>query len=61
MFGKILKIEDKILIVDNLKKESLTNLIGYHVVFEDRIKIVGEIIFVDESVFHISLVGFFSG
>ena len=61
MFGKILKIEDKIVIVDNLKKESLTNLIGYHVVFEDRIKIVGEIIFVDESVFHISLVGFFSG
>ena len=61
MFGKILRIEDKILIVDNLKKESLTNLVGYHVVFEDRIKLVGEIIFVDEKEFHISLVGFFSG
>ena len=61
MFGKILKIEDKILVVDNLKKESLTNLVGYHVIFEDRIKLVGEITFVDENVFHISLVGFFSG
>lgn len=60
MFGRILKIEDKIIMVENLKKESLTNYIGYHVIFEDRIKLVGEIIFVDDNVFHISLVGFFS-
>ena len=61
MFGKILRIEDKVLIVDNLKKESLTNLVGYHVVFEDRVKLVGEITFGDEEVFHIILVGFFVG
>lgn len=61
MFGKIIKIENKIIHVENLKKEPLTNLIGYHVVFEDKSKLVGEIIFVDENQFHIVLVGFFNG
>ncbi|MBE6160821.1 MAG: DUF87 domain-containing protein [Firmicutes bacterium] len=60
MFGKILKIEDKTIHVDNLKKESLTSYIGYHVVFEDRIKLVGEITFVNEQEFQITLVGFFA-
>ena len=48
MFGKIIKIENKIIHVENLKKEPLTNLIGYHVVFEDKSKLVGEIIFVGD-------------
>ena len=60
MFGKIIKIENKIIYIENLKKESLTNYIGYHVIFEDRMKLVGEIVFVNETEFHVSLVGFFA-
>ena len=57
MFGKIIRIEDKKVIVENLKREILSNLIGYHVVFEDTKKMVGEIIFVNENEFHINLIG----
>lgn len=57
MFGKIIRIEDKTIIVENLKKEILSNLIGYHVIFEDTKKMVGEIVFVDEKEFHINLLG----
>ena len=57
MFGKIIKIADKLIIVENLKKESLINIIGYYVVFEDTKKLVGEIVFVDENEFHIVLIG----
>lgn len=57
MFGKIIDIKQKILHVENLKKQSLTNFIGYHVVFEDIKKIVGEIIFSNDEEFHIALVG----
>ena len=57
MFGKITKIEDKKIFVENLKKEILSNMIGYHVVFEDGRKMLGEIIFVDENTFHINLIG----
>jgi len=57
MFGKIIDIKQKILYVENLKKQSLTNFIGYHVVFEDIKKIVGEIIFSNDNEFHIALVG----
>lgn len=57
MFGKIIDIKQKILYVENLKKQSLTNFIGYHVVFEDIKKIVGEIIFSNDEEFHIALVG----
>lgn len=57
MFGKIIRIENKKVIVENLKKEILSNLIGYHVVFEDSKKMVGEIVFVNENEFHINLIG----
>lgn len=57
MFGKIIRIEDKNVIVQNLKNEILSHMIGYHVVFEDTKKMVGEIIFVDEKEFHIHLIG----
>ena len=57
MFGKIIKIEDKKIIVENLKKEIVSNMIGYHVVFEDGRKMLGEIIYVDEHEFHIDLIG----
>ena len=57
MFGKIIDIKDKILFVENLKKQSLTNYIGYHVIFEDAKKIVGEIILANDKEFQIILVG----
>lgn len=57
MFGKIIRIEDKKVIVENLKKVILSNMIGYHVIFEDVKKMVGEIVFVDENEFHINLIG----
>ena len=57
MFGKIIKIEDKRIIIENLKKEILSNMIGYHVVFEDGRKMLGEIIYVDEKEFHVNLIG----
>ena len=57
MFGRIIRIEDKKVIVENLKNEILSNLIGYHVVFEDTKKMVGEIVYVDKKEFHINLIG----
>jgi len=57
MLGKILKIDGKLIIVENLKKVSLINIIGYYVVFEHMQKLVGEIVFVNEDEFHIMLIG----
>lgn len=57
MFGKIIRIENKKVVVENLKKTILSNLIGYHVIFEDNKKMIGEIVFVNENEFHINLIG----
>ncbi len=57
MLGKILKIEDKIIKVENLKKISLIDIIGFYVVFESKKQLVGEIEFVNELEFHIRLIG----
>ena len=57
MLGKILKIEDRIIKVENLKKISLIDIIGFYVVFESKKQLVGEIEFVNELEFHIRLIG----
>ncbi len=57
MFGKILRIDDQKVYVENLKKQILSNLIGYHIVFEDNKKLVGEIISVNEKEFCVALIG----
>lgn len=57
MFGNITKIDDKIIKVRNLYQTSLINMIGYYTIFEDTSKIVGEIVFVDESNFDIIIIG----
>ena len=57
MLGKILKIEDKIIKVENLKKISLIDIIGFYVVFESKKQLVGEIEFVNELEFHVRLIG----
>ncbi len=61
MFGKIKKIEDKIIEVENLSKAIQANVINYHVIFEDKTngssKIVGEILGMNEELIHILLIG----
>lgn len=58
MFGKILDIEDHIVLVENTRKTLETNLIGMHVIFQDEAKkIVGEIIKVEKDYIRIALIG----
>ncbi len=61
MFGKIKKIEDKYIEVENISKIIQANVINYHVIFEDNInkniKIVGEILGMNEEIIHIMLIG----
>ncbi len=58
MFGKILKIENKLLQMENLSKKIQSNLINYHVIFEDQsYKIVGEILGMTEEIITILLIG----
>lgn len=58
MFGRILKIDENIIVIENLSHVSHSEIMNYHVVFEenDR-KIVGEIIKIDENEIEILLVG----
>lgn len=57
MLGKILKMDGKLIKVENLKKVSLLNIVGYYVVFEGLQNVVGEIVFVNEEAFDIVLIG----
>lgn len=64
MFGRILKVDEKIVKVENLKKIIQANVINFHVIFEDNgsdsstgSKIVGEIIGMDASEINILLLG----
>ncbi len=64
MFGKILKVEEKLVKVENLKKTIQANIINFHVVFEETNggsgtspKIVGEIIGMDEAEISCLLIG----
>lgn len=58
MFGKVLKIDNNVVTVENLGLRDLSSLMNIHVVFETDIrKIVGEIIYVDDSVVRVLLVG----
>lgn len=58
MFGKVLRIDNNELTIENLGKKALSSLMNVHAVFEDETrKIIGEIIFIDETVIKILLVG----
>ena len=58
MFGKVLRIDNNELTIENLGKKALSSLMNVHVVFEDETrKIIGEIIFIDETLIKILLVG----
>lgn len=62
MFGKIIKIEDKTVEIENLSKAIQANVINFHVVFESdedssSSKIVGEILGMNEQIIRILLLG----
>ena len=58
MFGKILEIKDNIVVLENNSKKIETNYLNLHVVFpDDKRKVVGEIIGMNEEEIRILLVG----
>ena len=58
MFGKILKIDNNEVIVQNISKKALSSLMNCHLVFEDNErKVVGEVVYIDEQIVRILLVG----
>ena len=58
MFGRILEIKDNIVVLENNSKKIETNYLNLHVVFpDDKRKVVGEIIGMNEEEIRILLVG----
>lgn len=58
MFGKILEITDDFIKIENIKSDAEANILNYHVVFEEeKRKIVGEVIGINETFINILLVG----
>ena len=58
MFGKVLKIDNNELTIENLGKKALSSLMNCHIVFEDEArKVIGEIIYIDEAFIKVLLVG----
>ncbi len=58
MFGKILKIDNNELTIENLGRKAISSLMNCHIVLEDEFrKVVGEIIYIDESLIKVLLVG----
>ena len=58
MFGSIKRIDNNEIVVENICGTKIANLMNCHVIFEDSgRRIVGEIIFFDDMVVRILLVG----
>lgn len=57
MFGKILRVIDNTLYLENSSKKAETSLIGFHVVFQDNKQIVGEIVNLSSEEIEIMLIG----
>lgn len=62
MFGKIIKIEEKIVEIENLTKSIQSNVINFHVIFESdeegtSSKIVGQVLGMNEQIIRILLMG----
>lgn len=58
MFGKIKKINNNEIVIENLTGKSIPSIVNCHVVFlEENRKIIGEIIYIDEIEAKILLVG----
>lgn len=67
MFGKIISISESKVIIENVTGKVETNLLGMHIIFEDKYKILAEISSITMQTFECILVGefvngkFFSG
>ena len=59
MFGNIISISDQTIIIENTKGRVETSLIGVHVVFEDKYKVVCEITSMNREVIECIMVGEF--
>lgn len=58
MFGSIKKIDNNEITIENLAGKNISNIINYHLVFEDNgRKVVGEVIFFDEAIIKVLLIG----
>ncbi len=58
MFGKIIEINENVLVLENLKGSPETNILNYHVVFnENDRKIIGEITGISDKTITIMLIG----
>ncbi|MDD4187567.1 MAG: ATP-binding protein [Bacilli bacterium] len=58
MFGKIIEMENNIVVLENLEVAPTANYINYHVVFnEENRKVIGEIISIKEKEIKVLLVG----
>lgn len=61
MFGKILSVHEHFITMENTSGKVETALIGVHVVFEEKYKVVAEITSIDSDVINCILVGEFIG
>ena len=59
MFGKIISIHEYTVIVENLLKRVETSVLGMHVIFDGKYKVVGEITTINENTIECVLVGEF--
>ena len=59
MFGKIISIFEYTIVIENLLKRVETSVLGMHVVFEEKYKVVGEITKITKDTIECVLVGEF--
>ena len=58
MFGKILEIDEKNVTIENLKKETHSEFMNCHIIFEEPSKkTVGEIVKMDDNIINVLLIG----
>ena len=57
MFGKIISIFEQNIKLENLSKRVETTLVGVHIVFEDKFKVVAEITSITRDEISCILVG----
>lgn len=59
MFGKIISMYENTVIIENASRKVETSFIGVHVIFEDKFKIIGEIVKINTSEILVILIGEF--
>ena len=58
MFGKILKINNNEITIENLSGKALSSIMNCHLVFDEiNRKIIGELIYIDREIAKVLLIG----